>query len=154
KLDRRLERVSYSLAAILAIPADSHRGRASACHCRRCPPASGQSPPVATTLAYGHAPGPPARWRSDNHRATEHIHAGFYIFPFIPQPGHGQRRAVTRRVIVRLLAGGRTEPLIIAGSRNQAAVAPERITKHWPHRQCVGPRVEGGWDFLGGLLPP
>src|SRR5262245_12581631 len=63
KLDHRSGRVSCSLAAIPAIPANSHRALASAFQYWHCPPASGESPPIATTPAYGHVLCPPARWR-------------------------------------------------------------------------------------------
>src|SRR4029453_13463235 len=64
KLDRRLVHVNYSLAATQAIPPNSHQGRASAFQWRYCPPASGESPLVATAPAYGHVPCPPTSWRS------------------------------------------------------------------------------------------
>ena len=52
KFDRRTAHVNYSLAATPAIPANSHQARASAFQYWRCPPASGESPPVATIPAF------------------------------------------------------------------------------------------------------
>ena len=63
RFDRRSARVSYSLAAIPAIPANSHRARASAFRYWQCPSASRRNPSAATGPASGHVSCWQARWR-------------------------------------------------------------------------------------------